>query len=252
MHNRVQWTYNYPVGHNGPPTDATMPVWKMPVSKSHKDADGGGPSKAGYPDFVLYYAPAKGKHSAIAEIKTFWSYKIQEVINIFRQGILTNDRRGHAEFPELPVHLEIPGEDGGYFDWRNTLDSADIVKQVSLEITSNCDILLKTCHQIWGEVEAFKVRWGVWTNGKIILAFVRTGTYNVNIPGSANQLTFSKIMNINAPNVIHLGFLGLCFASLDEKEDMVANLPVQDLVQVLCPEGDRLNPLTQDWSAVNL
>lgn len=58
-------------------------------------------------------------------------------------------------------------------------------------------------------------------------------------------------MNINAPNVIHLGFLGLCFASLDEKEDMVSNLPVQDLVQVLCPEEDRLNPLTQDWSAVN-
>lgn len=144
MNNRVVWKYDHAVGHMGTPTDATMPVWKMPVSKSHKDTQGGGPTKAGYPDFVLYSAPAKGKHSAIAEIKTFWSYKIQEVIDMFRHLVVTNDNRGVALLERLPGHLEIPGQGGGYFDWRNKSDEANIIKQVSSSITSSLVIVLKT------------------------------------------------------------------------------------------------------------
>lgn len=53
-------------------------------------------------------------------------------------------------------------------------------------------------------------------------------------------------MDLHAPNIIHLGFLGLCFASLDEVGGM-NNHPPADLVEVLCPTASRVNPINLDW-----
>lgn len=55
-------------------------------------------------------------------------------------------------------------------------------------------------------------------------------------------------MDIHARDDIHLGFLGLCFASLDEIGGM-NNLPPANLVEALCPTASRVNPLHlhHDW-----
>lgn len=100
--------------------------------------------------------------------------------------------------------------------------------------------------QIWGELFSFNADWGLWTNGNVIFAFVITQRYNASIPGTANQLTFSRVMNIHEHNVIHLGFLGLCFASLDEVGGMNSHPPA-DLVNTLCPVASRVNPINLNW-----
>lgn len=54
-------------------------------------------------------------------------------------------------------------------------------------------------------------------------------------------------MDITVPNRIHLGFLGLCFASLDEIGDMRGQHHAQNLADILCPEFSRHNPLEPEW-----
>lgn len=121
---------------NQAPTDATMPAWKKPVAQSHINGIGvqeAGTSKAGYPDYVLYYAPATLKQSAIIEIKTFWSYREQLVRSMFSEA-LTDSNQGLARLTQLPDNELIPGHGGGYFDWRNSKPDANILKQVSQTI----------------------------------------------------------------------------------------------------------------------
>ena len=116
------------------PEDAFMPVWKRPVAASHRDsrrAGGTAHHKAGYPDFILYYAPAWKKQSAIIEVKTSWAYRRDILEGIFTQMCLTNDNRGFLDYGFLPPGEVLPGLGGGYFDWRENGATADLVKQVS-------------------------------------------------------------------------------------------------------------------------
>lgn len=90
----------------------------------------------------------------------------------------------------------------------------------------------------------FDVKWGILTNGQQMMAFVRTDTFDIKTRSSSNQLTFSDIQDINTQNDIHFGFMGLCYASLDERPEMQPEgVGTVDIIALLCPVGSRVNPL---------
>lgn len=83
----------------------------------------------------------------------------------------------------------------------------------------------------------------------MIVAFVVTDRYDPERAHSSNQVTFSEIMDIQQPDIIHFGLVGLCYASLDEIPEMHPDpaegqpRPIVDNVSVLCPPESRLNPI---------
>ena len=57
-------------------------------------------------------------------------------------------------------------------------------------------------------------------------------------------LTFSDPVDLNADDIVHYGFAGMCFASLDSNREF--NPVAQgenNLKDILCPPDRRLNPL---------
>lgn len=118
------------------PSDATMPVWKKPVSASHRGrTQEGEGSRAGLPDFLLYYGRGRMQQSVIFEIKTFWSYRSYHVARMFREALSNNNRGANiSSVGLLPHHATIPGIGGGYFDWRLNTIEAVILKQASTKI----------------------------------------------------------------------------------------------------------------------
>lgn len=86
----------------------------------------------------------------------------------------------------------------------------------------------------------------MWTNGEEIIVFVITQTYNPQIPGSCNQLTFSDPISISTEDMVHHGFAGFCFASLDSNPDFNPNAAFNNqffLPHIMCPPLMTLNPL---------
>lgn len=197
--------------------------------------------KAGLPDCVLQISKEKGAQTAITEMKTSWGYTEELMQRIFTE-LPSQSNRGHPDRSPLPPNKPIKGTGGGWFDWRQETAEADLIKQVS---TSTVKQLISGLHstQIWGEIVFFNVKWGVWTNGQKIFAFVRTDTYKEDRRRSSNQLTISEFQDIHTPNIIHFGFMGLCFASLDERPEMrPSGGGAADTVTLLCPVSSRVVP----------
>lgn len=59
----------------------------------------------------------------------------------------------------------------------------------------------------------FDVKFGVWTNGKIIFAALNTS--HVEEGRMVNELTLSRPQNIHQANFIYQGLVGLSFASIE-------------------------------------
>lgn len=110
-----------------------MPVWKKPVLASHRArTQEGQRSRAGLPDFLLYYGRGHTQQSVIFEIKTFWSYRGYHIARIFKDALSNNNRGIKIPAGGFLPHVEaIPGNGGAYFDWRLDTIEAVILKQVS-------------------------------------------------------------------------------------------------------------------------
>lgn len=86
----------------------------------------------------------------------------------------------------------------------------------------------------------------MWTNGEEIIVFVVTQTYNPQVPGSCNQLTFSDPISISTEDMVHHGFAGLCFAGLDSNPGYNPDAMGNGLIflpHTMCPPLMTLNPL---------
>lgn len=83
---------------------------------------------------------------------------------------------------------------------------------------------------------AFNVKFGIWTNGQQIVAALDTSYYNG--CRRVNELTFSRLQEINSNNSIYQGIAGLCFASYEHK---LSPNPVA-FMNTLCPPQWRTAP----------
>lgn len=83
---------------------------------------------------------------------------------------------------------------------------------------------------------AFGVKFGMWTNGRVILAALDTSYWHRG--RKINQLTFSRVQDISDANHIHQGVAGLCFASIEHK---LSQNP-QVFMDTLCPPQWRRAP----------
>jgi hypothetical protein len=62
--------------------------------------------------------------------------------------------------------------------------------------------------QLWGELYFFQTNWGACTNGRRVFIFAKT---------SETELTLSELHDFDDPD-LHQALLGMCCASIDEKE----------------------------------
>ena len=72
---------------------------------------------------------------------------------------------------------------------------------------------------MWAELRFYVVKWGLWTNGQDIMAFVDTNRIRKDREGKSRmvyEITFSNVQELTDPSVYY-AVAGLCFASLDEK-----------------------------------
>ncbi|KAF8476532.1 hypothetical protein JB92DRAFT_1870920 [Gautieria morchelliformis] len=78
--------------------------------------------------------------------------------------------------------------------------------------------------QLWGQLYFFEAIWGACTNGRKIFIFVKT---------DKNELTLSEIHNLHDNPLVHKALLGMCFASIDQRQ----GLPY--IMDSLCPPQRR-------------
>lgn len=86
--------------------------------------------------------------------------------------------------------------------------------------------------QVWGELHFFDSRFGVWTNGQVIAAFVKTGD---------NELTFTDCHAWTDPDALTV-VAGLSLAAVHSQAD---GADVNDIVEQLCPAATRRTPVQE-------
>lgn len=100
-----------------------MPMWGRAVAENHAFPVHGN-TRAGYPDFILFYAPNFLAHAVVVEVKTSWAYSRTVLRGIFQTPVLTED----------PTNIVLPPGGvvgGGLLDWESSRDSAKLLRQVS-------------------------------------------------------------------------------------------------------------------------
>ncbi|KAJ3865671.1 hypothetical protein EV359DRAFT_62934 [Lentinula novae-zelandiae] len=174
----------------------SYPRWGRTTIESNLGREEHGKRTAGFSDHVLYIGGHKQCTATIFEIKTFWSYSST------RMNSISGPSNGALD----PVYDE----------------------KVFIPVAGDTNVIDWASGAVWGQMVFNDTVYAIWTNGRHILVFVRTGINELTVSTHDYDTAATRRSHRwDDPDVLTALF-GLCCAAIDSK--ILGN---QDLMQYL-------------------